>query len=371
MLLFAAVRLAPQLCVVLALISACGGTTPQNPTPEAVERRTRPIPDRPSERVDRPEPQPANRCVGISDTPAQSLQADDVTRRKVQSWEMPDLFPHRTWPQQLGQVRGILMSAGEQPWGGSMMWSGTIDLSAQRTEYRYYGSQTSAYAVYFLSEDGRGFNPIQGWQLTDQDGTQSQPKVAMFHFDTPNEWGLCRRAHLVEAKALSADGVNPLHFVIAHTNRIDGTQRFPLLLEPLLVTLRARFDNELKLARPKLEAIVKTQRAGVPSDWVWMDREGTKVGALPSWNDKTQTLDVTYYARRLGVAEGPREQQQSPCPVCRCDPKGNCPPCIPCDRRRHWKKPQKMIGWQTAVRYRIEGGSGRLVEELLYLPKPT
>ncbi len=301
------------------------------------------------------------------DVAAKQLTVHQVQRKAVRQWKRQELLPLQVWPEQRGTVRGVLMSAGAQPWGGSIMWGGNIDQSPERTEYRFYGKNTSAYAVYFVSEDGRGFNPIQSWTVTDMRGQTSRPKVAMFLLDTPNQWGLCSRAHLIEAEARSL-GANIVHFVIAEAKVLDGSEHFALSLEPLLSTLRTRFDRELERAKPKTEALVKKQRADVPEDWEWIDRQGTRIGALPSWDDDKAQLDVLFYAERLAVAKGPRIQVQPQCPQCVCDPKVGCAPCPRCNTKPSWKRQDKTIGWHMAVRYRVDA-RGRLLEERLFAPQ--
>jgi len=305
----------------------------------------------------------------VQRAPQMMLDASAVQERVVTQWDSRSLFPHQTWPGVEGRRRGIVMSSGQQPWGGSVIWSGGLDVSEQRTEYRYYAEGSSAYAVYWASPDGRGANPI-GWMVRDGGGGDRQMRSAMFHYDTPNEWGLHRRAHLVEVDALAlTNGSNGgLHFVIESARVLDGTADFRLVVEDALMQLRQRFDDALRAAGVRIDSILQEGRRTVPPGYEHRTGQPPVVVVFPTWRDEERQMVAIFYARYQEAHLGEEQQRMTQCPTCPCTPDGRCAPCARCVPRSETFRPQINAGWEMAVRY-IVSYDGRVLDEEILAAK--
>ncbi len=294
--------------------------------------------------------------------PEMRLDTSAVRERVVTEWDAGSLFPFQTWPGVEGRRRGIVMSAGLQPWGGGVIWSGGLDVDAQRTEYRFYAEGSSAYAVYWASPDGRGENPMS-WTVRDPNGGDRQIATAMFRYDTPNAWGLHRRAHLVEVDALSlASGSNGgLHFVIESARVLDGTADFPLVVEDALMQLRQRFDDALRAAAADTDRILEARRRTVPPDYEHRTGRPPVVVVFPTWRDAERQMVAIFYARYEEAHLGEEQERMTQCPPCPCSPDGRCAPCARCDSHPETFRPQINAGWEMAARY-IVSHDGRLLD---------
>ncbi len=298
--------------------------------------------------------------------PLPPIDASSVQRSTVASWDVSQLFPFQQWPVVVGRRRGLLVSAGAQPWGGSVIWSGGLDTSTDRTEYRFYAEGSSAYAVYFHSPDGRGFNPMGSWRLLDERGATHTMPIAMFLHDTANDWGLHRRAHLVEIDALTPESrANALHFVIRGARVLDGTTEFPLVVEDTLRQLRARFDDEVGGQAGAIDASLAARRSRVPAGYERRAPDGPTVVAFPTWQDDGGALEVVFFARYQEAHLGPERTRMRPCPPCPCDPVAGCAPCALCVPEEETFRDQVNAGYELAVRYRVDREGG-LTRETVY-----
>ena len=231
-----------SLFVALFTMPGCGG---------AAGKR---VPDRyvwQGRRIEAPPPEPS-----VSVVPgAQTLTLDTV--------------PYQQWPQVPARVIGILYVAGPQPWGGAINHMRGIEASPDRREYKFGFDRSSPYAIYFES-DGRGYNVLNDWQVQTPNGTMLIDS-AMYLQDTPNAWGLHRRAHLVEIEVNRGQGGvgGHVHFVGTDVRVLDGTASHPLRVEDVLLQLTARFQQE----------------RGVRSQGIW-----------PTWIEREGVLEVLFYA---------------------------------------------------------------------------
>ncbi|MBW2462257.1 MAG: hypothetical protein JRH11_11475 [Deltaproteobacteria bacterium] len=305
---------------------------------------------------------------GARQLPTTTLDESSARRATEGGWHANSLFPHQTWPDVVGRRRGIVMSAGAQAWGGSILWGRSFDLSETRTEYRFYAEGSSAYAVYWASPDGRGNNPM-GWNVLDERGAEQPYPSAMFQYDTPNEWGLHRRAHLVEVEALqlATSSNSGLHFVIRSARVLDATPGYPLVVEDALMQLRARFDRELVASARDIERILGEGREPVPADHERQATDAATIAVFPTWLDAERVMDVVFIARYREVHLGPSQTRMSQCPPCLCDSRG-CAPCVRCMPREETFRPQVTAGYEMAARYRVSH-DGRVVGEEIFEAK--
>ena len=292
--------------------------------------------------------------------------AEGLELEVVEEWTADELFPRQHWPTVVGRRRGLLVSAGDQPWGGSVLWGRNLDLSDDRTEYRFYAEGSSAYAVYFHSPEEHGYNPMPSWHALHESGATQVLPVAMFLYDTENPWGLHRRAHLVEVDALGPTSpANALHFVIKTLRVLDGTPTYPPWISDVLQHLRARFDSALSGQDGEIEALLAAHRREIPDDWDQHDSDGPQIVAFPTWIDAENVLAVTFFARYRETAEGPEQVRRTECPRCPCHPQHGCAPCARCVPGEERYRPSRSIGWEFAVNYRIDR-NGRLGRETVY-----
>jgi hypothetical protein len=179
------------------------------------------------------------------------------------------LVPFQQWPQVPARVRGIVYVAGPQPWGGAINHMRGIEASPDRREYKFSFDRSSPYAIYFES-DGRGYNYLHGWQVPTPTGPM-HINSAMFLQDTPNTWGMNRRAHLVEIDVNHGRGGvgGHVHFVGTSVRVLDGSASHPMRVEDVLLQLTARFQQE----------------RGQRSTGIW-----------PTWIESEGVLEVLFYA---------------------------------------------------------------------------
>ncbi len=334
-----------MLCVVL--VSGCGGGAASSPTTGS--------------------PQAGDVASGTraqDTTPRVQLDVSGVQSRAVESWSYDELVPRQQWPEVVGTRRGIVMASGKQPWGAGVLWTRGFDRSDTRTEYRFFAEGSSPYAVYWASPDGRGEN-VMTWSVLSGSGGLRQVQAAMFEPETPNDWGLGRRAHLVEvdAVAIAGSGSNGgLHFVIDGARVLDGTAGHALVVEDALMQLRARFDAAMRDADAEIERMLAEQRRQVPEGYEMRAPEAPTVAVFPTWLDAERLMVAIFYARYTEAHLGPEERRMSRCPPCPCTPDGRCAPCARCVPREEVHVPQVNASWQMAARY-VVSGDGRLVEE--------
>lgn len=349
---------------------ARNATAPQ-PEPQEADAPGEPGPgevstvvESPAVEAQNPEETPAPRSPD-----AAALIATDVESHVVKKWGgFLSLIPFQTWPELGAHAVGLLMASGQQPWGGSINWTRGLEHGTSRVEYRFLFDRSSPYAVYFVS-DGRGYNFMRGWSVPTPSGQPARHQgVAMFRPDTPNDYGLGKKAHLVDVEVNGGRGGKGIHFVITKLRVLDGSKAYPLQPDGILVGLRNRFDATLASNRGRTKAILAKARASNPKDWKLAGRPDPQIAVWPTWIEKESVLEVVFIARASEAAQGPPIETMRQCPKCPCTPDGRCAPCARCDPRPIVEHPSRQYGWEIAAKYRVDR-RGRLVSETLYTPR--
>ncbi len=263
-------------------------------------------------------------------TPATTLKSGPVAgfRGEVRSVtdSSLDQIPFQRWHDVPSYVIGILYEAGAQEWGGSIGHGRNLHTAARRNEYKFSFDGTSPYALYFES-DGRGENFLTGWGVPLPSQQYEQYDAAMFDAATEDEWGLDRKAHLVELEVNNGKGGRGLHFVVTDARVLDGSEDYPLDPVAVLVALRRRFDQEVDARRDELakhlaEAKQRAEDAVVGKRDPDKAKPTTQVAIWPSWHREDRRLSVTFVYRVGGAIHEtiPAENVKRP----------DCPPGAPC-----------------------------------------
>jgi hypothetical protein len=294
-------------------------------------------------------PQPPLPSVSISAAPGLRFAV-------VAQWTQADLVPFQEWHELPGTVTGLIWMAGPQAWGAGYEHFGGPSQQGDRDEYKFGVDGTSPYAVYFVS-DGRGYNYLTNWS----GGGRGAFDAAMFDCDTPNAWGLSRRAHVVEVDVNGRQGAPPgVHFVVTNARVLDGTSAFPPRADEVLLALRRRFDAVLADERPELDGLYASAARAAGGEYSFGARTNDPIGVFPTWRRDAQAMEVVFTAGSSGVGRGPSTQGMDQCPHC---PPGA--PCMRCDPSSFQLTPTAVVKVTFAVRYRVDA-RGLIVAETRY-----
>ena len=275
-------------------------------------------------------------------------------------------IPFQRWPDVPSYVVGILYEAGAQPWGGSVGHMRNAHTSSGRNEYKFSFDGSSPYALYFAS-DGRGENYLTGWGVPLPNQQYEQYDAAMFGAAVQDEWGLDRKAHLVELEVNNGKGGRGLHFVVTDARVLDGTDDFPMDPVAVLVSLRRSFDREIDARRDDLNAKMAASKQRAEQAVVGKrDPEKTmpeaQVAMWPSWHREDRKLSVTFVYLAGGVINEtiPAEHVKHP----------DCPPGAPCV---DWGPPQPQpashaYGVEMGATFDVDA-SGAITAATIYEPR--
>ncbi len=277
-----------------------------------------------------------------------------------------DVIPYQHWINVPSYVVGILYEAGAQEWGGSIGHTRNPHTATRRNEYKFSFDGTSPYALYFES-DGRGENYLTGWGVPVPGQKYEQFDAAMFDSATENDWGLERKAHLVELEVNNGKGGGGLHFVVTDARVLDGTDGFPLDTTAVLVNLRRRFDTELEARRDELsdrmaESKQRAEDKVVGERHPEKARPAAQVAIWPSWHREDRRLSVTFVYLAGGTIDEtiPAKDVKHP----------DCPPGAPCV---DWGPPQPQpashhYGVEMGATFEVDA-SGGVTALTIYEPR--